>query len=295
MSKKNKKDSVIEEDLDNIIGIDSPQIISEPKSGNPFEEDLEVIIYQSALEEIKTHGASNLKNEIGGVMLGEVYKNEEKTYVEITNSIPALEANTGIAHVEFTNKTWEGIEQERAIKYQGKKVVGWYHTHPGLGLFMSLDDIFIHTNLFHQPWHIALVVDPINENYRFFRWKDEEVVLCPIFSIRIKGEMPSKESISQQILHCIKSLERTLDFESNCDNLKKTLTSLQKRLVKKPQERYGYFGGYDFLKVITFIAKLNPLAIKEAKTILKKRVTQIRLSMRNTQKYKEDRKWGILP
>lgn len=42
----------------------------------------------------------------------------------------------------------------------GSGVVGWYHTHPGMGLFLSDADIRTHRVLFGRPWQVAWVFDP---------------------------------------------------------------------------------------------------------------------------------------
>jgi len=45
------------------------------------------------------------------------------------------------------------------------RIVGWYHSHPGYGIFMSETDLATHGKLLQfSPFVIALVVDPeINE------------------------------------------------------------------------------------------------------------------------------------
>jgi 26S proteasome regulatory subunit N11 len=45
------------------------------------------------------------------------------------------------------------------------RIVGWYHSHPGYGIFMSETDLTTHGKLLQfSPFVIALVVDPeINE------------------------------------------------------------------------------------------------------------------------------------
>ena len=51
-------------------------------------------------------------------------------------------------------------------------IVGWYHTHPDFGIFLSSHDLFIHRNFFDQPLQVAYVVDPIRQTRGFFRWRD---------------------------------------------------------------------------------------------------------------------------
>ena len=41
------------------------------------------------------------------------------------------------------------------------RIVGWYHSHPGYGIFMSETDLATHGKLLQfSPFVIALVVDP---------------------------------------------------------------------------------------------------------------------------------------
>ena len=49
-------------------------------------------------------------------------------------------------------------------RIQGR-IVGWYHSHPGYGIFMSETDLTTHGKLLQfSPFVVALVVDPeINE------------------------------------------------------------------------------------------------------------------------------------
>jgi proteasome lid subunit RPN8/RPN11 len=266
-----------QEKLESNLVIDSPQTVSQLNSGVPLKETLEILIYQHALEEIKKHTASDLKNEVGGVMLGEAYKYYSRTFVEITGSIPALEAKSGAAHVEFTNETWEKMEQERAARYNNKRVVGWYHTHPGFGLFMSPADVFIHTQTFHQPFQVALVLDPVHENFKFFKWTGKEIAACPTFSIRIKEDSLAGKSVFEQVLHYIKVLETTLELETNYDNLKKTLTALREDFSGKTENRI--LDRYDLLEVMVSLARLDSLVIREAEFILSRRYSKLRKSI----------------
>ena len=47
-----------------------------------------------------------------------------------------------------------------AKRYPDKLVLGWYHTHPAYGVFLSEHDMFIHRNFFAEPHHVAVVIDP---------------------------------------------------------------------------------------------------------------------------------------
>ena len=49
--------------------------------------------------------------------------------------------------------------------------MGWYHTHPSFGIFLSHHDLFIHHHFFAQPLQVAYVVDPIQQTRGFFQWR----------------------------------------------------------------------------------------------------------------------------
>lgn len=68
----------------------------------------------------------------------------------------------------------------------GGRIVGWYHSHPGYGIFMSEIDLETHGKLLQfSPYVVALVVDPeINE---FGIWAlDPDVGLVQVSNEQIR-------------------------------------------------------------------------------------------------------------
>jgi len=49
-------------------------------------------------------------------------------------------------------------------------------THPGVGIFLSDYDTFIHRNFFPAAWQVALVIDPLSDESGFFVWEDNEII-----------------------------------------------------------------------------------------------------------------------
>jgi hypothetical protein len=79
----------------------------------------------------------------------------------------------------FTPETWVQVNSVKDQRYADAKIVGWYHTHPRFGIFLSDMDKFIHKHHFPQPWTTALVVDPVQETEGFFVWNDGEPSPAP--------------------------------------------------------------------------------------------------------------------
>lgn len=140
-------------------------------------------VLQSVINEIKAHGRSSMHHEVCGVLLGNLCFDKEP-YLLIDARIEGKFATHQSGSVTFTSETWDYINEERDSKYPEKKIVGWYHTHPGFGIFLSNMDAFIHNNFFSLKWEPAYVFDPQAETDGFFfsncgSLLQEEVVVVP--------------------------------------------------------------------------------------------------------------------
>lgn len=140
--------------------------------GNPPGDGIAVFIHERALAGIEAHAASDTSVELGGALLGGFYRDGDRQFVEITDFIVAEKVEHSAAQITFTHNTWAEIERERESRQGKPQIVGWYHTHPDLGVFLSDADIFIQQNFFREPWQVAMVVDPVRADRGFFlSWK----------------------------------------------------------------------------------------------------------------------------
>lgn len=125
------------------------------------------VVLQSVINEIKEHGRSSMHAEVCGVLVGSLCW-DGGPYLLIDGRIEGKHASHQSGSVTFTSETWDFIHEELAAKYPDRKIVGWYHTHPGFGIFLSNMDAFIHENFFSFPWEPAYVFDPQAETDGFF-------------------------------------------------------------------------------------------------------------------------------
>jgi proteasome lid subunit RPN8/RPN11 len=130
-----------------------------------------LLVKQSVIDSIKGHGRSSMHAEVCGVLVGEVLW-DSWPFLYIEACIEGKGASDNVASVTFTSETWDYIHEELSSKYPDRKIVGWYHTHPGFGIFLSDMDMFINRNFFNFPWQTAYVYDPQAEQSGFFIWKD---------------------------------------------------------------------------------------------------------------------------
>jgi proteasome lid subunit RPN8/RPN11/F0F1-type ATP synthase membrane subunit b/b' len=112
--------------------------------------------------------------EVGGILIGDIYKDKDGPFLEVSAAIVGEHTKNQGAQMTFTTETWAHVNHVKDERYPDARVVGWYHTHPRFGIFLSEMDRFIHKSHFPQPWTTALVVDPVQDAEGFFVWSGGE-------------------------------------------------------------------------------------------------------------------------
>jgi proteasome lid subunit RPN8/RPN11 len=135
-----------------------------------------VVVTRSALNTIHTHGRETDEVEVCGVLIGNVFRDGDKPWVHIEACIRGNHAAGKAAQVTFTADTWTHIQDTLEKDFPEMRILGWYHTHPGYGIFLSDMDVFIHKNFFNLPWHTAFVFDPKQNQEGLFVWRAGDLI-----------------------------------------------------------------------------------------------------------------------
>jgi len=130
------------------------------KAKRPRKLSIDAVV----LATIEKHAYSILDAEVGGMLFGDV----EGGITKIVGSVPASKASAEQISLTFTHEVWEDILKQGEELFPGMRIVGWYHTHPSFGLFLSEYDAFIQQNFFSSPGQVALVIDPIAGDMGWF-------------------------------------------------------------------------------------------------------------------------------
>ena len=135
---------------------------------------VDILLDEAPLRAMQAHALSSLDREVAGVMVGrQPEKQPDGRYVvHVIDSIVAKHTVMQGASVTYTPESWRYMTDTLWERYPDESavIVGWYHTHPGFGIFLSGMDLFIHQNFFTQIWHIAYVLDPRARTSGFFSW-----------------------------------------------------------------------------------------------------------------------------
>ena len=124
--------------------------------------------------------SSNTEREIGGYLIGKL---EEKKVV-ITDAIYAT-AESNPTYVSFDNMLQFKILEELEERGKEEVILGWFHTHPGLNVFMSGTDIA--TQQIYQallPEAVAMV----NDGNTFARTRNQNDYKAKFFRVTKEGK-----------------------------------------------------------------------------------------------------------
>ncbi|KAL5003847.1 JAB1/Mov34/MPN/PAD-1 ubiquitin protease-domain-containing protein [Aspergillus recurvatus] len=131
-------------------GADTPNLLDNSET---------VHISSLALLKMLRHGRAGVPMEVMGLMLGEFV--DEYT-VRVTDVFAMPQSGTGVS-VEAVDPVFQ-TKMMDMLRQTGRPepVVGWYHSHPGFGCWLSSVDINTQQS-FEQltPRAVAVVVDPI--------------------------------------------------------------------------------------------------------------------------------------
>jgi proteasome lid subunit RPN8/RPN11 len=150
-----------------------------------------LVVDSEVVRLIRQHARSSGKTEVCGVLIGQ----DRDHRIEVAACIEGQNADEAGAHVTFTQDTWEHIYAVKDKKYPDERIVGWYHSHPGFGVFLSDHDTFIHKNFFSSPGQVAWVFDPHSDEEGCFGWSGGRIErLTRIAVVDRRGGEPAEES-----------------------------------------------------------------------------------------------------
>jgi proteasome lid subunit RPN8/RPN11 len=119
----------------------------------------------------RAHAGEQLENEVGGFLIGFLAEDG----LNVTHAVPAREAVGSAAQLTFPPEAWTAVLATIEERNQGERLVGWYHSHPGHGVFLSAYDQFIHTQFFPEEGQIAIVIDPQTGEEGVFVTRNEKI------------------------------------------------------------------------------------------------------------------------
>lgn len=137
----------------------------------------DVYLSSSADGKIRKHAEQNSASrlEVLGFLLGEVRTWKGVTYTVIRDAA-TTDLRSSASNVRFAPEAYPKLFHQLDRSGFDYVIVGWYHSHPGHTCFMSKTDVETQLASFREPYHVALVIDPVNREVKTFRLSGNRVV-----------------------------------------------------------------------------------------------------------------------
>ena len=139
--------------------------------------DVMLIAHLHVYTTIHENAIASMPNETGGFLLGQVAFDSRKQlwHLEVDEAVPVEPLTQDPVHFTFS---WRDVDRVRSYRETSQKaLLGWYHTHPDLGIFLSETDLEkTHRVLFAEPFQVALVYDPVRHRAGYFFWEAPQII-----------------------------------------------------------------------------------------------------------------------
>jgi proteasome lid subunit RPN8/RPN11 len=172
--------------------------------------EITVIAHLDVYAGIHQHAVESLPNETGGFLLGHVAFDSLRRswHIEVDETLPVEPLSQDPVHFSFT---WRDVDRVRTHRESERKaLIGWYHTHPDIGIFLSETDLEkTHRVLFAEPFQLALVYDPVRGRAGYFFWEGPQTIDASQaawreFQIAI-GDAPQSAEPSESVVRSVPS------------------------------------------------------------------------------------------
>lgn len=117
--------------------------------------------------------------ELGGILIGKIFSlpfRVPHTYPFIsiiTESVPSLDFKSSSVSLRMESEVWSRLSEFLTGE---RSVVGWYHSHPGIGAFFSATDRRTQKAFFNNTYSLGVVVDPSRNEWRCYSGPDSEEI-----------------------------------------------------------------------------------------------------------------------
>lgn len=98
--------------------------------------------------------------EHGGFLIGrkQELKSAQQYEILVERFVP-IPQKSDASRLVINQEHYRSVQRALRTGERGEEIVGWAHTHPGFGVFLSTFDKEQHERFFPEPWQVAYVMD----------------------------------------------------------------------------------------------------------------------------------------
>lgn len=187
------------------------EIISSASANQDPQKVSQIIFKPQAVKQLHRYidwGEITKKNVIEqqGVLLGSVYQTPSG-YSGVVEAVLLSDAVGNQVYVESAHSDWSKMDRQMDELNRGRKrklvKLGWWHTHPNMGIFMSGTDKGTQSNYFYKDWQFAVVLNPQDKKWGAFVGENADpCVGCflnnNVFKLKIMDELADKKTKKEE-------------------------------------------------------------------------------------------------
>ena len=137
------------------------------KSRSPYP----IFFQQEAVIALQDHIKSSPTQAIFGFLIGDLYRDPDAgaLYTVIDKTLKLSQPIYGDKTEVVVSRLWERMQEQ--LRKASATLLGWYHSHPGQGGYLTQHDVETHEKFFTEPWHVTVLVaaEAGGVTGRFFR------------------------------------------------------------------------------------------------------------------------------
>ena len=122
-----------------------------------------VFFDQKAITAVQSHYETAGRQGMMGFLVGDLFEcpTSHVRYVVVDSTIRLNQAVYGDKTLVIVSRLWDRIQDE--LRKTEGHLIGWYHSHPPIGVELAPGDVETHLQYFKRPWHVALVLGTEHE------------------------------------------------------------------------------------------------------------------------------------
>jgi len=122
-----------------------------------------VFFDQKAIAAVQVHYETAGRQGMMGFLVGDLFEcpTSHVRYVVIDSTIRLNQAVYGDKTLVIVSRLWDRVQDE--LRKTEGHLIGWYHSHPPIGVELAPGDVETHLQYFKRPWHVALVLGTEHE------------------------------------------------------------------------------------------------------------------------------------
>ena len=135
---------------------------AEAKFGGPL------VLFGSEAKDTVYRYVSGQPHESGGLLLGmpAAVEREAASYlICVSEAIPSERYKNNKISLKMHSSIWSLARQRQR---EGLEIVGWFHSHPGIGAYFSDTDLVTQRHFFSHEYSLGYVIDPVYNDDAFF-------------------------------------------------------------------------------------------------------------------------------